>query len=107
MTKLGQLREAEEKAQLEIDRAEKEAQRIRLSLPDLLEEKSRESRDRLIEIERNEGEKVDGKISDLADKLERETEDKLRELSYRKEELEKFTTKLLEGFILRSGKENQ
>ncbi len=107
MTKLGQLREAEEKAQLEIDRAEKEAQRIRLSLTDLLEEKSRESRDRLVEIERSEGQKVDGKISDLAKKLERETEDKLRELSYRKEELEKVATKLLEGFILRSGKEKQ
>ncbi|MBN2586518.1 MAG: hypothetical protein JXA64_10985 [Candidatus Fermentibacteraceae bacterium] len=106
MTKLGQLREAEEKAQLEIDRAEKEAQRIRLSLPDLLEEKSRESRDRLVEIERSEGEKVEGRISDLSAELEKETDDRLRELSSRKEELEKVATRLLEEFILRSGKEN-
>jgi hypothetical protein len=106
MTKLGQLREAEENARLEIEKAEKEAQRIRLSLPDLLEEKSRENRDRLSKIRIKDEEAVDREVSELAGRLEEDTEIKLRELAAKEEELHEAASARLRNFILRSGEEN-
>jgi hypothetical protein len=106
MTKLGQLRDAEENARLEIEKAEKEAQRIRLSIPDLLEEKSREGRGRLEQMARTDEEAVDEEISGLAARLEKETEKKLGELASKEGELSKAAAEKLQEFIHRSGEEN-
>ncbi len=40
MSKLGELHREEKKAQLEVEKAEKDAQKIRMSIPDLLAEQS-------------------------------------------------------------------
>ena len=106
MTKLGQLREAEENARLEIEKAEKEAQRIKLSLPDLLEQKSRDNRDRLANIQSKDEEAVDREVSELASRLEKDTDSKLRELEAREGELLEAASARLRKFILRSGEEN-
>ncbi|OPL19692.1 MAG: hypothetical protein AVO35_01590 [Candidatus Aegiribacteria sp. MLS_C] len=104
MTKLGQLREAEEKAQQEIDRAEKEAHRIRMSIPDLMEEQTRRYRDRLEELERSGEQEVAGRIEELSRNLEKETESRLKELSSHGMDLESAAEERLRGIILDSGK---
>lgn len=105
MTKLGQLREAEERAQREIDRAEKEAHGIRMSLPDMMEEESRRYREKLEELSREEERKVAVTIEELARELEKETESKLEALSSRRSDLESSAEERLRAIILDSGKE--
>lgn len=106
MTKLGELREAEEKARQEVEKAEKEAQRIRMSLPDLMEEKSRENTLRIEEISAGEEEKVERVISELREDLEAETEKRMGRLASMQEDLDRAAANGLEKFIIRSAEKN-
>lgn len=103
MTKLEELREAEEKARLRIEKAEKEAHKVRLSIPDGKEEQKGKVLDRLDEISRREEQKTEEKTSNLRESLEKTTEEKLKELSGWRDRLEKSATAELERFIARSG----
>ncbi len=103
MSKLGELHREEEKAQLEMEKAEKEAQRIRMSIPDLLDEQIIERDEQLKKIARLAEAEVNEKIAALSDNLAVETEEKLRQLAGKEAILEKAATKSLREYILRSG----
>ncbi len=105
MTKLGQLRDAEERARLEIDKAEREAQRIRLSIPDLLQEESRKNTERLREIARQEEEKVSAEIEGLRKELETVSGERIEKLSRKREELAASAAGFLEDYISRGGED--
>lgn len=107
MTKLEQLREAEEKAQLQIEKAEREAQRVRLSIPAGKEEQKRTVLDRLDEIEGREEKKTQEKTKRLRDRLEITTEKRLKEMAGWRDELEKSATEGLERFIEKSGERDR
>ena len=106
MTKLGQLREAEEKAQLEIEKAEKEAQKIRLSIPELKEEESRQHDLRLKEIASDEERKVEKLIEDLSRELREKGSEKLSKLAVYRTQLEEAAVNSLRDFIRNSGQRN-
>ena len=103
MSKLGELHSKEKKAQLELENAQKEAQKIRMSLPDLLAEQSVEKEKQLMNIIRIAEEEVDRKILLLSDSLSGETEEKLNRLAEKKDILEKAATVSLREYILSSG----
>ncbi len=103
MSKLGELHSEEKKAQLELEKAEKEAQKIRMSLPDLLAEQSVEYEKQLNKITRFAEEEVEKKILALSDSLSGETEEKLDRLAEKKNILEKAATSILRENILNSG----
>ncbi|RKZ05656.1 hypothetical protein DRQ25_15670 [Candidatus Fermentibacteria bacterium] len=103
MSKLGELHREENKAQLELEKAEREAQRIRKSIPDLLDEKSMERDDDLKEIARLAEAEVEKKVIALSDRLAGETEEKLNQLAVKKDILEKAATASLREYILSSG----
>ncbi len=103
MSKLGELHREEKKAQLEVEKAEKEAQKIRMSIPDLLAEKSIEKEKQLKKIIQVAEAEVENKITALSDSLSGETEDKLNRLTKKEEVLEKAATASLREYILSSG----
>lgn len=105
MTKLEQLREAEENAQLQIEKAEKDAQGIRFAIPDLLEKKSREHDERLVEIEKTGTSEIDERISRLSEDLEKEAEKKMKMISKYGEELRNSAVEIIGELILKSGTE--
>lgn len=99
MTKLEQLRGAEEKARLQIEKAEKEAQKVRLSIPDGKEEQKRKVHRRLNEIARKEEQNIEEKTSKLRDGLEKKTDDRLKGMEGYQARLEKSATESLARFI--------
>ena len=103
MSKLGELRREEEKARLELDKAEKEAQKIRMSIPDLQEEQRRERNEQLVEIARIAEAEVSKKITGISETLAAKTEEKLGRLAENEEILEKAATERLREYILKSG----
>jgi len=103
MSKLGELHSEEKKAQQELENAQKEAQKIRMSLPDLLAEQSVENEKQLKNIIRIAEEEVDRKILLLSDSLSGETEEKLNRLAEKRDILEKAATASLREYILSSG----
>jgi len=105
MSKLGALRKAEDEAKIEVEKAEKEAQRIRISIPELLEEQSREKENQLKAIVTMEKEKVDKKTVQLAESLTDQTQKKLEELAEKSDILEKAATEQLKNIILITGSE--
>lgn len=104
MSKLGELRVEEEKAQLELEKAEKEAQRIRMSIPDLQDEQSKEKDDQLKATIQKEQTEVERKTVELAKSLTAETEKKLQKLAESSDILEKAATEQLKEYILLSGR---
>ena len=106
MSKLGELRREEDKAQLELEKAEKEAQRIRMSIHDLQDEQSREKDDQLKAIVQKEQAEVERKTGELEKSLTDETEMKLKVLAENSDILEKAATKQLKEYILISGRKN-
>lgn len=107
MSKLGELRKEEENAQLELEKAGKEAQKIEMSIPDLLEEQSRDKDILLKGIAEKAEIEVEKRVNALSEKLSSETEEKLRQLSIKKETLEEAATENLRNYILRSGREDR
>ena len=105
MSKLGELRREEEKAQLELKRAEKEAQRIKMSIPDLQDEQSKGINDLLKATVQKEQAEVERKTNELAKNLTAETEKKLKVLAEKSDILEEAATKQLKEYILISGRE--
>jgi len=105
MSKLGELRREEEKAQLELKRAEKEAQRIIMSIPDLQDEQSKGINDLLKATVQKEQAEVERKTNELAKNLTAETEKKLKVLAEKSDILEEAATKQLKEYILISGRE--
>ena len=103
MSKLGELHREEKEAQLELEKAEKEAQKIRMSIPDLLAEQSAEKEKQLKKITMTAEVEVDKKILALSDSLSGETQKKLSRLSEKEEILEKAATARLREYILSSG----
>lgn len=106
MTKLEQLRKAEENARLQIEKAEKEAQKVRLSIPDVKEEQKGKVLDRLNEISLREEQKIEENTSKLRDRLEKATEERLKELAGGRDRLEKSATEGLARFIAKSGEQD-
>ncbi len=102
MLKLGELHREEEKAQLELEKAEKEAQKIQMSIPDLLDEQSKERDDQLKKIARLADAEVEKNIAKLSESLAIETKEKLSQLAGKIEILEKAATKSLREYILKS-----
>ncbi len=107
MSKLGELRREEEKAQLELEKAEREAQKIGISIPGLLEEQNRERQEQLREIARQAEAEVEIEIEKLSMSLSSGTEEQLRKLAEKKEVLEKAATERLREYILKSGSESK
>ncbi|NOQ21241.1 MAG: hypothetical protein GQ565_01150 [Candidatus Aegiribacteria sp.] len=107
MSKLGELHREERKAQQELEKAEKEAQKIRMSIPDLLHQQSVERDEQLKKITRLAEAEVEKKIIALSDKLAGETEKKLNQLAGKEEILEKAATAGLRECILSSGSEGR
>jgi len=103
MAKLGQLREAEERAQLEIEKAEREAQRIRLSIPDLIEDQEKERDGRLMEIARRREAEIQEKTESLREKLTKVSEGQLEKIESHGPELRKEAVERLRAIILNSG----
>ena len=103
MSRLGELQSEEKKAQLELEKAEKEAQKIRMSIPDLLDSQNAEREEQLKKIALLAEAEVDKKIITLSDSLSGETEEKLNQLAEKKEILEKAATASLREYILSSG----
>jgi len=103
MSKLEELRIEEDRAQIELEKAEKEAQRIRLSIPELIEEESRKRENKLKEFAQREKAQIEEITSELATGLGNETEKKLKELAENSEILEKAATEYLKKYILKSG----
>ncbi len=100
MTKLERLREAEEKARREIEKAEKEAQRIRLSLPDLYKAERRKMEKKLEEEARVIGERVEKRLEEIRRELEAEMNRRVKDLSARRESLEVAAEERLRRIIL-------
>jgi len=107
MSKLGELRKAEENAQLELEKAGKEAQKIEMSIPDLLDEQNRDKDILLKGIVEKAEIQVEERIDVLSESLSSETEEKLRRLSTKEEILVKAATENLRNYILRSGSESR
>ncbi len=107
MSKLGELRREEEIAQLELEKAEKEAQRIKMSVQDLMDEQSSERDEQLKKITLLAEVEVEKKIIELSEKLTVETKEKLSQLEEKKEVLEKAATESLKEYILRSGSQGR
>lgn len=105
MSKLGELRREEEKAQLELEKAEKEAQRIKMSIPDLQDEQNRKISDLLKAAVQKERAEVERKTKELAENLTAETEKKLKVLAEKSDILEEAATKQLKEYIMISGSE--
>ena len=103
MSKLGELRREEEKAQLMLEKAEKEVQRIKMSIPDLREEQNRTKDDQLKTTMQKERSEVKRKTEELAKNLTAETEKKLKALDENSDILEKAATVKLKEYILISG----
>ena len=103
MSKLGELHREEKEAQLELENAEKEAQKILVSIPDLLDSQNKERDEQLNEITRIAEEEVEKKIIDLSNSLQGETEKKLKLLIGKEEILEKAATSSLREYIMSSG----
>ena len=107
MSKLGELHSEEEKAQLELDKAEMEAKRIQMSIPDQLEEQSRERDEQLKKIALLAEAEVEKKIAALSEILAVETKEKLSQLVGKVEILEKAATESLREYILRGGSQSR
>ncbi|MCD4701163.1 MAG: hypothetical protein K8S24_04820 [Candidatus Aegiribacteria sp.] len=107
MSKLGELHSEEKKAQLELEKAEKEAHMIQMSIPDLLDEQNRERDEQLKEIARLAETEVEKKIAMLSESLAIETKKKLSQLAEKTEILEKAATESLRKYILRSGMQDR
>ena len=105
MSKLGELQRAEDEARIEVEKAEKEAQRIRISISELLEEQRREKDNQLKAALAVEKEKVEKKTAELAESLTSQTAKKLAELAGKTDILEKTATEHLKKIILISGSE--
>ncbi len=103
MSRLGELHREEIEAQQELEKAEKEAQKIRMSIPDLLEEQSVEKEKQRKKITKASEAEVEKKIIALADNLSVETEEKLNRLAGKAHILEKAATASLREYILSSG----
>ncbi|MCK5115939.1 MAG: hypothetical protein KAR44_05025 [Candidatus Aegiribacteria sp.] len=103
MSKLGELHREEKEAQLELEKAEKEAQKIRMSIPDLLAEQSAAKEKQLKKITMAAEAEVEKNILALSDNLSGVTQEKLSRLSEKKEILEKAATASLRKYILSSG----
>ncbi|RKZ11259.1 hypothetical protein DRQ25_00145 [Candidatus Fermentibacteria bacterium] len=103
MTRLGELHREEKEAQLELENAEKEAQKIRVSIPDLLDSQNEERDEQLNEITQIAEAEVDKKIIDLSNSLRGETEKKLKLLTGEEAILEKAATASLREYIMSSG----
>ena len=102
MTRLGELHREEKEAQLELENAEKEAQKIRMSIPDLLDSQNEEKDEQLNEITQVAEAEVEKKIIDLSNSLRGETEKKLKLLTGEEEILEKAATSSLREYIMSS-----
>ena len=107
MSKLGELQTAEDDARIEVEKAEKEAQRIRISISELLEEQSREKDNQLKATLKMEKEKIERRTAELAESLTSQTEKELKELSQKSDILEKAATEQLKEIILTSGNESR
>jgi vacuolar-type H+-ATPase subunit H len=107
MTKLEQLREAEKNARLQIEKAEKEAQRMKLSIPDLLNKKDQEKDEKLSEIAESREAEISSKVDALRDELQRKSSSSMEKLLSSEEELTDAATDFLEKFVLESGKEDE
>ena len=105
MSKLGELQRAEDEAKIEVEKAEKEAQRIRISISELLQEQSLEKDNQLKATVTKEKEKVDSRTVELAESLTSQTEKELAELAEKSDILEKAATEHLKKIILISGSE--
>lgn len=103
MSKLGELHREEEKAQLELEKAEKEALRIQMSIPELLDEQNFERDARLKKITQLAEAEVEEIIAALSETLAIETTEKLGQLAGKTDILEKAATESLRENILRSG----
>ncbi len=103
MTRLGELHREEKEAQQELENAEKEAQRIRVSIPDLLDSQNEERDEQLNEITQIAEAEVEKKIIDLSNSLRGETEKKLKLLTGKEDILEKAATASLREYIMSSG----
>lgn len=103
MSKLGELHREEKEAQLELENAEKDAQKIRVSIPDLLDSQNEERDEQLNEIIRVAEAEVEKKIIDLSNSLRGETEKKLKLLAGKEDVLEKASTESLREYIMNSG----
>jgi galactitol-specific phosphotransferase system IIB component len=103
MSKLGELHREEIEAQQELEKAEKEAQKIRMSIQDLLDSQNVEIDEQLKKITRLAEEEVEKKIIVLSNSLRGETEEKLNRIAEKKEILERAATASLREYILSSG----
>lgn len=103
MSKLGELHREEEKAQVELEKAEKEALRIQMSIPDQLEAQSIERADQLKKIAQIAEAEVAEKITALSESLAIETTEKLGQLAEKTDILEKAATESLREYILKFG----
>ena len=103
MSKLGELHREEKEAQLVLEKAEKEAQKIRVSIPDLLNSQIEERDEQLNKITSDGQAEVDKKIIKLSNSLKGETEKMLKQLTVQEEILEKAATASLREYIMSSG----
>lgn len=103
MSKLGELHREETEAQHELEKAEKEAQKIRMSIQDLLDSQNLERDEQLKKITQLAEEEVEKKIIELSNSLRSETEKKLNRIAGKKEILESAATASLREYILSSG----
>ena len=103
MTRLGELHREEKEAQLELENAEKEAQKVRVSIPDLLNSQNEERDEQLNEIKQIAEADVEKKVIDLSNSLRDETEKKLKLLTGEEDILEKAATASLREYIMSSG----
>ncbi|MEN8207640.1 MAG: hypothetical protein ABFR50_00160 [Candidatus Fermentibacteria bacterium] len=103
MSNLRELHTEEKKARLELEKAEKEAQKIRLSIPDLLDSQNAENDEQLNRIAGAAEVEVEKEITELSNDLSGETEDKLSLLTEKDDMLEKAATASLKEYILNSG----
>jgi VIT1/CCC1 family predicted Fe2+/Mn2+ transporter len=103
MSKLGELHREEKEAQQELEKAEKEAQKIRMSIPDLLNSQNDERDKQMNRITLAAEAEVEKKIIELSNSLRGETEDLLNQLAGKEEILEKAATASLREYIMSSG----
>ncbi len=103
MSRLEELRAAEEQAAEVLERARREAQRIRLSIPDALEEMDSRKDGKLAEVADRADRAVEEEMGRLADRLEGRTRERLEELEGHRGDVESRAAELLEAHLLRDG----
>lgn len=106
MAKLEELRKGEERAVQELEQAQKDAQRTKLSITATIEEMKQREDENLKNVAKEAFETVKQKIDQLAKDLSLETIRKLELLEQNREKLEKAATENLRNYILNDRKES-